>query len=395
MGTTLVINPGSSSKKYALFQNGVQFFSMQFERNGHEYGLCRVRKNSDATCETVAGDIYNNALRAMLDESIAGGLIKNLKEIERVGVRIVATGVYFSTHQVIDHAYEQALGKAEASAPLHIPHIRFEIKQARQELPFSKLIGVSDSALFKSMPAVARQYSIDRKDTEQFGIYRFGYHGLSVSSVVPKFEKLFGGVPKRTIVLHVGSGVSATALLDGRPIDTTMGFSPESGLIMGTRAGDVDAGALLELMRARHLTNMDAHTYINSAGGLLGLCGSADLRQVLERVAKGDDAAKQAVEAFVYHITKTIGAFTAALGGLDAIVMTATAVERNPDLRAKLLAPLGKFESVIINPEVNDALVGKDGVFAAKDSRIRLAVICTNEMGEIAKVVNELNIQPN
>lgn len=390
MGITLVVNPGSSSKKYSLFDGNRQLFAMRFERSGAQYGVCRVTKNADATCQSVAGEVYKNALRMLLDEALFEVHISNLKDIESVGVRIVAPGTYFTEHREIDRDFEQKLKRAENSAPLHIPHTRYEIAQVKSELPFSKVYGVSDSEYYKALPFEAKEYSINRTDAKEFDIHKFGYHGLSVSSVVQKIPELFGEMPKRIIVLHVGSGVSATAVLDGKPIDTSMGYSPVSGLVMGTRAGDIDPGALLELMRARHLSIFDAHTYINSSGGLLGLSGVSDFRQLLERVSHNDEMATRALDVFIYHLTKTIGAFQMVLGGLDAIVVTATAVERNSDLRRMILSPLSQSLSLFVDEELNQVLINKDGMFSSKESKVKLAVIRTDEMSEIARVVERV-----
>lgn len=390
MGITLVVNPGSSSKKYALFQNTQHLFSMRFERNGNEYGLCRISRGENATCQSVAGDIYNNALRAMLDESVHLGHLSNLKDIERVGVRVVAPGTYFTSHRVVDRAYLQKFRQNERVAPLHMPHIRQEIEQIERELPFSTVVGVSDSAFHTTMPFPARNYSLDRKDTKNHDLYRFGYHGLSVGSVVRRLPDLFGELPSRVVVLHIGSGVSATAVKDGKSIDTTMGFSPVSGLVMGTRAGDVESGALLELMRVRHFSPVDALTYLNTAGGLQGVAGVADLRHVLEHKAQGDEQAIEAFSLFSYHLTKAVGGFVAALGGLDAIVFTATAGERNPDLRAELLAPLLSTFSISLDESTNQLLTSKDGIFSTSESKVKVAVMRTDEMGEIARIAGEL-----
>ncbi len=390
MAFTLLINPGSSSKKYSLCRDGVVVSQQRFERGANGFELCIEQNGQQQKCEGVSADAFRSALHQVLDLYLRTAVIQNLQDITVVGVRIVAPGTYFQTHRIIDDIFLHKLREREPAAPLHIPHTLAELELIRVELPEANVVSVSDSAFHATLLPPARQYSIDVHDTEQFDIHRFGYHGISVASVVHRYRELRGDLPSRTIVCHVGSGVSMTAVREGVSVDTTMGFGPDSGLIMGTRAGDLDAGALLELMRVKNIRSFDALTYIQTKGGLVGLSGESDFRHILERVAHADAAAEAALTHFVYRFQKQLGAYAAALGGLDAIILTATAAERSPVLRQAVCDNLD-WLGVRLDVVVNDQLLGRDGVISANDSRVEVMVVRTQELEEMLRVTKTLS----
>lgn len=383
MAGTLVINPGSSSKKFALYEDGVCLFTLRAEKTADGYART-ITIDGEQQKDSIQVEQFEQATADMVTELQNRELIRGPADILRVGIRVVAPGTYFQQHRLIDTEYVAHLQDRSPLAPLHTPQLLREIAAARAALPDVPLIGVSDSAFHATKPAVASAYSIPSADAETFDIHRFGYHGLSVASVARRLETIFGGVPPRTIVAHVGSGVSLTALQNGQSIDTTMGFSPESGLIMGTRAGDVDCGALLALMHHKQMRPFDAHVYLSTRGGFQGLMGNSDLRYVLERRAHGDGAAQQTLAQFAYQFRQAIGAYYTTLGGLDAIVLTATAVVRNADIRAVLLEglePLG----IRLAAQRNHDLIGAEGHIHATDSAVKIQVLKTDEMDEIAR----------
>lgn len=385
MASTLVVNPGSSSKKYA-FYNGVQLVAeYRFERSVHEYEVCTIMQSGQQTCQAVDRTQYSSALAMALAMAHTSGLT----EIPtHVGVRLVAPGTYFQTHRVVDEPFIKRLQACTPVAPLHIPVILSEIESIKQLLPDSVIVAVSDSAFHANLPVVAREYSLPVTITRTHDLYRFGYHGLSVASIVRRVHGIFGEDSARLIVCHVGNGASVTAVRQGQSIETTMGFSPGSGLIMGTRAGDLDTGALLELMRIKHWRPLDAQTFLQSNGGLYGIAGEADIRTLLNRRAQNDAAAQAALASFSYYIARAIAASAVSLGGVDAIVLTATAAERSPELRTLLLAPLQHL-GVQLDEERNEQCVARDGLIHAYQAPVKLAVMRTDEMGEIARVLAE------
>lgn len=389
MAFTLVVNPGSSSKKYALYHKGDNVCSMKFERVATGFEQCTERNGTRKKCEGVSPTAYAAAIEHFIEFCVSEGVIASPLDIASGVVRVVVPGTYFQQHTLVTDIYIHKLRDQESAAPLHIPHILQEIKFIRRVLPDLLLVAASDSAFHATMPALARTYSLPRSDTAQFDLYRFGYHGLSVASIVRKHHAVLGSEPTKLVVCHIGSGVSVTAVRDGVSVETTMGYAPGSGLVMASRAGDVDTGALLAIMRLKNLRPLDAQSYLQVSGGLFGVCQEADLRLVLERAAQGDGPATLALEMFVYHCAKSIAATTVALQGLNSLVFTATAGERSATLRGLICTQLAHL-GVHIDGERNEQLVSKDGLCSDHASAVKVAVIKTDEMGELYLVGRQL-----
>jgi acetate kinase len=387
MDTTLTVNPGSSSKKYGLFRGGNQLLVVLFERTGNGYRKSIDVKHLRTHDEEITAAEYEDALDEVVRIAMREASIGSTQDITRVGIRVVAPGTYFMQHRRIDEGYIDRLQTVADAVPLHIPQVIDELHGLARLLPHVPVIGVSDSAFHSSIPSYARRYSIPTCDAQALDLYRFGYHGLSVCSVIARAEKLLGELPKRAIVVHIGSGVSVTALRDGKSVDTSMGFSPTSGLMMGSRVGDIDAAALLYLLVKKTFTPQEAERYISEEGGLKGVLGQSDLRIALDRMSRGDHEAEDAVMMYVYRIKKAIGACLVALGGIDTLVLTATAAERNPTLRALICDGLEHF-GILLNTEANERLVAREGLLSDSESRVRVLVIHTNEMSEIARVAD-------
>lgn len=389
MGSTLLVNTGSSSKKYALFTDGTQVLQVQFEQTGKGFEVCTAANASLQKCEGIEESQFVHTFEAVLQIAKREGVLAHGNDITAVGVRIVAPGTFFQAHTVIDDAYIQALRTVKDAAPLHVPSTLYELETLRQALPEAKFFAISDSAFHATMPSRARRFAIPPEDTQAYDLYRFGYHGISVASVVERIPQVLSYLPERTIVCHIGSGVSVTALLNGESVDTSMGYAPGGGLVMGSRAGDIDTDALFALMRASHMREYDAQMYLQTKGGLRGLYGNSDLRGVLEGVACKQERAIEAFEHFTYPIRKTIGAYIAALGGVDALVLTATACERNPAFRKMLLEGLEVF-GISIDEDKNDACVGRSGVISTDLSEVSVVVVQTAEMAQMHRHLRDL-----
>ena len=383
MAFTLVVNPGSSSKKFALYQDTALLLEAYIERSSNGFLMCSNLGGVQQKCDTLGAGAYKDSLGNFITACVESGQITEAGSIDTVAMRVVAPGTYFQKHQEITKEFEAKLAAAEVRAPLHIPHIQQEIEAAQHFLPKARLVGISDSAFHSTLSKSARNYSLPTADVEELDLYRFGYHGISVASVTRRFNKVLGSVPERAVVCHIGSGVSITALKNGKSVDTTMGYAPGSGLIMGTRAGDVDTGALLFLMQQKNYKPNDAQVYLQSAGGLKALGGESDLRILLERRARGEEIATETLAAFIYQLQKTIGGYAAILGGLDAIVLTATASERSPAMRDMLLRSL-QFLGFGFDTYENAACINRDGIISTKESAVTVAVIKTNEAEEMA-----------
>ncbi len=390
MATTLVVNPGSSSRKYALYQDGQLALDIRFEDSNSGYEMCSQVAGTHQVCEAVKREDFKEAFSQVVD-MVQSHLFRDGsgRQLDNVVIRVVAPGTFFQRHTIINEEYIDELKKRESAAPLHVPVMMREIKSARQHFKKAKIIAASDSAFHSQMPPKAREYSIAIDDANALDIRRFGYHGLSVASVVRRLHSVIGRDPERLIVCHIGSGTSVTAVKNGTSVETTMGFSPSTGLPMGSRAGDIDNAALLELMRLKHWRPSEAEMYINTNGGLLGIAKESDIRRLLDRRAKNDAVATHALNVFAYNIQKAVAAQTVALGGLDAIVLTATAAIRSSELRGLILSGLSHL-GVQISKDRNDLLVGKDGVISVRNSPVKVVVMRTDEMGEMAHVADQL-----
>ncbi|MCA9362193.1 hypothetical protein KC906_02365 [Candidatus Kaiserbacteria bacterium] len=392
MATTLVVNPGSSSRKYALYQDGQVVLEMRFEDTDAGYEVCSQTAGTQQICERLTkeefAEAFSQVAEAVQNHLFRGGVGKHL---DNIVLRVVAPGTYFQRHGEITDEYLQKLHDRAPSAPLHIPVIVREIENTRKHFKHVRLIAASDSAFHSEMPPQAREYSIANEDVNSFDIHRFGYHGLSVASIVRRIHPIIGIDPERLIVCHVGNGTSVTAVKNGKGVETTMGFSPSTGLPMGSRAGDIDNAALLELMRMKHLRPAEAELYINTRGGLAGMTGDSDIRRLLDRRAQNDAVATHALNVFAYNIQKAIAAQTVALGGLDVLVLTATAAVRSAELRSLILSGLSHL-GIQISKDRNDLLVGKDGVVSVRNSAVKVVVMRTDEMGEMAFVADRVGL---
>lgn len=389
MGITLVVNTGSSSKKYALYNSGREVLYVTVTRETNDI-RCGVRKNGTwLGDETITDDEYSKSIERVIAVAQKYGCIDEARSIAHVAVRVVAPGSRFNSHQLIDAEFISALRATVASAPLHVPPTLAEIEMLQDVLPEATLVAASDSAFHNTKPREAARYSITNDDTNELDIRRFGYHGLSVRSILRRLHAVTGQNPARVVVAHVGSGVSVTAVRDGLSVDTTMGFAPGSGLAMASRAGDLDAGALLELMRRKSMGINDAYTYLHTRGGLQGMTGEADFRHVLERYAKGEAAAVDALQLFSYNVRKQLGAMIAALGGVDCVVLTATAAERSPVLRSMCLHGLEEL-GLRLDADKNDQHVSREGVISGQRAPVKIVVMRTDEIGEMERIATQL-----
>ena len=390
MGITLIVNPGSSSKKFALYnKDSSLLLNAYVESSPKGYDICVLINGLQQQCSPINSQHFHESLGDFISLAKEKGIISDFLDISKVVVRVVAPGTFFQKHSEINSEYVKKLKASQSVAPLHIPHLLREVEVIKKLLPKAQIIAASDSAFHSTIPDYIRKYSLPDSDTNKHDIYRFGYHGLSVSSVIGRIHAVTGMCSKRTIVCHIGSGVSITAVKDEKSFDTSMGYSPGSGLIMGSRAGDLDTGALLNLMQAKNLKPIDAQTYIQTHGGLFGLSGIVDLRLLLEKRIHGDPVATRAIASFVYQIQKTIGGYVAGLGGVDLLVFTATASERSSTLRTLITKDLS-FLGIELDAEKNELCVSKDGVISSIGSLVKVAVIKTDESSEMLKVGKEI-----
>jgi len=387
MAITLIINTGSTSKKYALYDQRKVVLEFRYERTASGYEVCTKNATGAQSSAGITQTDFSASLTQVVP-AINEYLAEHTKVLDSICVRVVAPGTPFQQHQVIDAAYRAALRQAELTSPLHVPTTLQEIHAAKLAFPAATIVAASDSAFHDTMPERSREFSIDRSDAELYDVHRFGCHGLSVASIVRRVHPVTGLNPERVVVVHVGGGVSVTALHKNVSIDTSIGYASASGLPMGTRAGELDAGALLRLMRSKNLRPSEAEMYLYTKGGLAGLADDGDIRRLLDRRSKGDAVATAALDLFVYHIQKMIAAMTVPLGGLDLLVLTGTACSRSAELRTLILSGLSHL-GVAIDSDRNETLVNADGLFNKKDAAVKVAAIRTDEMGEMVYVAEQ------
>lgn len=378
----IIVNIGSSSKKYSLYRDGVKDTSWSFEKVGAAYKL--TISSTERREELISSDIFENAI----DRVISDCKEKGIDTIREIAVRTVAPGDYFAQHRMVDDEFMHSFAMQEFLAPLHIHPTRVELAHIRLALPTAKLISASDSAFHFNKPQIAKEYGLPHEIVNEYGFARYGYHGHSISSVYKRLiDNIEADKVKKTIVMHLGSGSSITALLNGNTADTSMGFSPLEGIMMSTRSGTIDPSIIFALLSAGK-TREEIERICNKESGLLGVSGlSSDMRDILAKSRDGDDRARLALDLFVYNVIKTVGSYIAVLGGVDALVFTAAIGEGAPVVRKKIIESLSAF-GLKLDEEKNANLVGNGGEPLCSEIGIegvtpKIFVIQTNEAQSI------------
>ena len=382
----LVLNCGSSSIKYKLFetetadvlaQGGIEKIGMQdsFLKLTLPNGEKKILEKE--IHEHAAGIAF--ILNALTNPEF--GAIKSLTEIDAVGHRVVHGGEKFSESVLIDKNVIDMIVACNDLAPLHNPANLKGINAISAILPDVPQVAVFDTAFHQTMPAYAYMYGLPYSLYEKYAVRRYGFHGTS-HRYVSRRACEFLGVPyekQRIITCHIGNGGSIAAIKDGKSVDTSMGFTPVEGLLMGTRSGDVDAGALSFIMDKEGLDSKGISTLVNKQSGVLGVSGiGSDMREIEAAVAQGDERAIVAMDMYNYRIRKYIGAYAAALGGVDIIVFTGGVGENQFATREAVCRPL-EFMGVKINEKLNEGLRGKEVDLSAPDSKVKVVVIPTDE----------------
>ncbi|MCW2512491.1 MAG: acetate kinase [Mycobacterium sp.] len=369
--TVLVLNCGSSSLKYAVVEphSGSQLAHGIIERIG-------------------AGPVADHeaALRKAFDELAGAGLELDSLGLVAVGHRVVHGGPDLYRPTVVDDALIASLEALAPLAPLHNPPALLGIEVARRVLPELPHVVVFDTAYFHDLPAAAATYAIPRDVAEQWHIRRYGFHGTS-HQYVSEQAALFLQTPLESlnqIVLHLGNGASASAIVGGRPQDTSMGLTPMEGLVMGTRSGDIDPGVIMYLNRTAGMSMPDVETMLNRRSGVLGLGGEIDFRQMHRRIESGDAEAQLAYDVYIHRLRKYIGAYLALLGNTDVITFTAGVGENDAAVRRDALsglAPLG----IELDEHLNDSPACSPRRISFETSPVTVLVIPTDEELAIAR----------
>lgn len=365
----LILNAGSSSLKYRLYRHG----DLHQLAAGTLDGLSSAAGDSD----------HGQALEQVVAE--VHSALPVGETLTAIGHRVVHGGDAFGRAALIDEEALSALDRLADLAPLHNPPALAIMRGCRRHFPDLPQVAAFDTAFHHALPERARRYPLP----EQYGVRRFGFHGISHGYVSKRAAEYLERGDLKMISLHLGNGASAAAIDSGQCIDTSMGLTPLEGLMMGTRAGDLDPGILFHLARTNGLSLAELETVLTRESGLLGLCGSADMREVRARADGNDAYARLALDIYTYRIRKYIGAYAAALGGLDALVFTAGVGENHPWVRAQACAGLDLL-GIAIDPERNEAAMGIISPIHRESSNVAVLVIPTNEELEIARQTLEL-----
>ena len=381
----LVLNCGSSSIKYALYNMDDKsvMTSGGAERVGMEGSFVKV-KLADGSKKEIMHDIPEHTkgvkfiFSLLTDPKI--GVIKDLKEIDAVGHRMVHGGEKFNksvllTEEVLD-VFEECIDLA----PLHNPANLKGVRAVSELMPGLPQVGVFDTAFHQTMPKCAYMYALPYRLYKQYGVRRYGFHGTSHRYVSARVCEFLDVNPKgkRIITCHIGNGASIAAIKDGQCIDTSMGLTPLEGLMMGTRAGDVDGGAITFLAKKLDLDADGMSNLLNKQSGVLGITGeSSDMRDVENAAAEGNERAQLALDMYFYRIKKYIGAYAAAMGGVDIIVFTAGVGENQAGMREEVCKGL-EFLGVKFDASKNN-FRAEERVISADDSQVKVCVIPTDE----------------
>ena len=393
----LVLNCGSSSVKYKLLdmESNEELGSGGVEKIGMK-GSFLKHKRKDGQKVMLKGEIleHQTAVEYILGvlTSQKHGAVESLEEINAVGHRVVHGGEKFNSSVLITDDVIQKIVECIDIAPLHNPPNLAGINAINELLPNVPQVAVFDTAFHQTMPEYAYMYGIPYSLYTKYGIRRYGFHGTSHRYVSQRSCDFLGLDCSKTkmITAHIGNGASVTAIENGKSVDTSMGFTPIEGLMMGTRSGDVDLGVVTFLMEKEMIGSASVSTLFNKHSGVLGISGlSSDMRDIENAIANGNERAKLALEMYEYRIKKYIGSYIAALNGVDVIVFTGGVGENQTGTRQKVCESLS-FMGIKIDKELNAASRGKEVLLSTPDSTVKVVVIPTDEEFMIASDTLEI-----
>lgn len=395
----LVINSGSSSIKYKLFNMKDESVLAEgivdrigLKESSINHKVFSINGKNSFKSEMDIPD-YESALNLIMNILVDReyGVIKSIREITAIGHRVVHGGEYISSSVLINEEVESIIKECFDLAPLHNPPNMMGISACKKLLPDTPQVAVFDTAFHRTIPQYAYLYAIPYGLYEQYSIRRYGFHGTSHRYVANKTAE-FLKIPLEKIKMvtcHLGNGCSITAIKEGKSVDTSMGFTPLEGLIMGTRSGDIDPMIIFYLIDRAGMNTQEINSMLNRDSGLLGLSGiSRDMRDIIDEANKGNDRAIITVKCFIYRIQKYIGAYAASMNGIDCIVFTAGIGENSSYIRSLICENLN-YLGVKIDEELN-CLNGKLSIISHEDSKVKVLVVPTNEELMIARDTAEI-----
>ncbi len=381
----LVLNCGSSSIKYALYNmdNNSVMTSGGAERVGLEGAFVKVKMASGEK-KQIMHDIPEHTegvkfiFSLLTDPEI--GVIKSLDEIDAVGHRLVHGGEKFAESVLITPDVIKAIEEVSDLAPLHNPANMKGVNAVSELMPGLPQVAVFDTAFHQTMPAKAYMYAIPYELYEKYGIRRYGFHGTSHRYVSARALEYLG-IPikgSKVITAHIGNGGSLAAVVDGKCVDTTMGLTPLEGVMMGTRSGDIDGGAVAFIQKKLNLDPDGISNLLNKKSGVYGLTGYTDMRDLAAAAEQGDEKSVMAQDSYFYRVKKYVGAYAAAMGGVDVLVFTAGVGENQASLREEVCRSM-EFMGIKLDVEKNDKIHGQEAIISTPDSKVKVVVIPTDE----------------
>lgn len=393
----LVLNCGSSSVKYKLIDTDTDRTLAEggVEKIGLSDGFLKFKRADDTKEIIELGETdHKGAVQAILNilTDPKEGCINNYDEIDAVGHRVVHGGDKFNQSVLITDEVIQQVKDCYPLAPLHNPANITGIEAITSLMPGTPQVGVFDTAFHQTMPAKSYMYALPYKYYKEDGVRRYGFHGTSHRYVSARAAEFLGlDINKiKMVTCHVGNGGSITAVDGGKSVDTSMGLTPTEGLMMGTRVGDVDPGALTYLMSRHGLTVDQLQRMINKESGMAGVSEiSSDMREIESAVNEGNERAKMALDMYEQRIIKYVGAYAAEMGGLDVIVFTGGVGENQTGVRENVCSPLA-FMGVKIDKKLNATIRGKEAEISTPDSKVKVVVIPTDEELMIARDTREI-----
>ena len=381
----LVLNCGSSSIKYALYNMDDQsvITSGGIEKIGLPDSCIIVKLNGEKYKMERPIEEHTAGVQWIFEVLTTGdyAVLNSLEELDAVGHRMVHGGEKFNKSVILTPEVMEAFTACNDLAPLHNPANIKGVNAVSALLPNITQVGVFDTAFHQTMPDYAYMYALPYELYEQYGVRRYGFHGTSHRYVSQRVCEFLGCSPedKKIITCHIGNGASIAAVKDGKCVDTSMGLTPLEGLVMGTRSGDVDAGAVTFIMDKLGLDTKGVSDLLNKKSGLAGIsCLSSDYRDVVGAIAEGNDKCRLAKDMYMYRIKKYIGQYAAAMGGVDIILFTGGAGENQSDVRELTTSGL-EFMGVKMDPEKNRACRATEAILSADDSKVTVCCIPTDE----------------
>ena len=392
----LSVNAGSSSLKFTAFEMPEEkiLVSGNFERIGIHESFYTIKINGEKIRKEVDLPNHTTAFQILMQELIDLKVVSSLEEIKGIGHRVVQGADHYDKSVLATDEVVEDIDSLSSLAPLHNPAAVLGIKAAKEVVPNATEVVVFDTAYHQTMPKENYLYALPIEWYEKYQVRRYGAHGTSHKYIAEYMSKMLGRDDLKLIICHIGSGASITAVKNGKSINTSMGFTPNAGLIMGTRCGDVDVTAITYIMEKTGLKPSEMDTILNKQSGVYAISeGYSDMRDILEQIRHGSEECKLAMDMFIKRIVDYIAKYYFELEGCDAIVFTA-GVGENGNVERKLITDRLKFLGVKLNEELNDEIAGykniSEGCITLPDSTIPIYVIPTNEEVMIARDTYEL-----